>query len=133
MKITDRILAGLMVLCLFCILATSQCGCKSSPATTAVRVSDASRVTVEAALGAWDAYIVQNHPPLDQQLAVKDAWEKYQAAQLVVLDAALVLRTAQEEQTDTTTAKSLLTAAIAEGGQSLADLMALIRKFGVKL
>lgn len=128
--------ARLLLVSSFILLTSSflvSSGCKSSPATTAVRVSDASKVTVEAALGAWDAYIVANHPPLTQQAAVKRAWEKYQAAQLVVLDAALILKEAQTSGANTITAQAALNSAIANGGQAIADLLALVRQFGVRI
>jgi len=127
-----KILLATLLLCAFA-LSPAFTGCKSSPATTAVRVSDSAKVTVEAALGAWDAYIVANHPPLAQQAAVKKAWERYQAAQLLVLDTALILKEAQATGGNTITAKATLDSAIANGGQAIADLLALVRQFGAKI
>jgi hypothetical protein len=108
-------------------------GCGTTPAARAVQVSDAAKVTVEAALGAWDAYIVANHPPLNQQAAVKRAWQRYQATQLVVLDTALILKEAETTGTNKTAAQAAMDSAIANAGQAIADLVALIRQFGAKI
>lgn len=107
----------------------------NTPAKNAVNASDAARVTVEAALGAWDSYIATHHPPIKQQIAVKRAWQKYQAAQLVVLDAALILKQSEAAPgaADRTAAQRALSAAIGEAGQSMSDLFNLLRQFGVKL
>ena len=107
----------------------------NTAAKKAANASDAARITVEAALGMWDSYIVQHHPPIKQQIAVRDAWKKYQAAQLVVLDAALILKQSEASPStaDKSAAQRALSAAIGEAGQSMADLFHLLRTFGVKL
>jgi len=108
-------------------------GCKSTPAKIAANASDGARITVEAALGAWDAYIVKNHPPLKQQEAVRSAWVTYKQAQLVVLDAAILLKQAQTAGSDTAPAQTLLSGAIVDASNALADMLALLRQFGVKI
>ena len=108
-------------------------GCKSTPAKIAVNASDSARITVEAALGAWDAYIVKNHPPLKQQEAVRSAWVTYKQAQLVVLDAAILLKQAQDANGNITIAQAKLNIAISDASNALADMLALLRQFGVKL
>lgn len=96
-------------------------GCKATPAKAAVNASDTSRITVEHALGAWNDYIIQFHPPVSQQAQVRAAWEKYKAAQLVVLDAALIYK-----ETNDAAAGQKLNAAIANAGNTLNDLLKLI-------
>lgn len=108
-------------------------GCKSTPAKVAVNASDSARITVEAALGAWDAYIVKNHPPLKQQEAVRSAWLTYKQSQLVVLDAAILLKQAQNAGTSTTGAQAALSGAIVDASNALADMLKLLRQFGVKI
>lgn len=104
-------------------------GCKSAtPAKAAVNVSDTARVTVEHALSAWDDYIVRFHPPVSEQFKVKQAWSKYQSTQLVVLDAAIALKT-----TGSAGDGAKLNAAIADAGTAISDLINLIRSYGVKL
>lgn len=134
-KLTGLLLIGLVSFGLMFTVSGCALFKGNTPAKNAVNVSDSARITVEAALGMWDSYIVQNHPPIKQQIAVRDAWKKYQAAQLVVLDAALILK--QSEATASTVDKSsaqrALSAAIGEAGQSMSDLFNLLRQFGVKL
>lgn len=108
-------------------------GCGSTPARSAVILSDSSRVTVEAALGAWDDYIVQFNPPIERQIAVKQAWEKYRDAQLLVLDTALILKEAETAGGNVITAKAALNSAIQNAGTTLADLFTLLRQFGLKI
>ena len=108
-------------------------GCGSTPSRSAVILSDSSQVTVEAALGAWDDYIVQFHPPIERQIAVKQAWEKYRDAQLLVLDTALILKEAETAGGNVITAKAALNSAIQNAGTTLADLFTLLRQFGLKL
>ena len=44
-------------------------------------------VPVSAAMTAWGSYVAANHPPASQELAVRAAFEKYQAAELLAIDA----------------------------------------------
>lgn len=108
-------------------------GCKSTPAKIAANASDGARITVEAALGAWDAYIVKNHPPLKQQEAVRSAWVTYKQAQLVVLDAAILFKQAENAGGNTSGAQTALSGAIVDASNALADMLALLRQFGVKI
>ena len=133
--VADKLKSWLLVGLVGFGLMFSASGCAlfkgNTPAKNAVNISDSARITVEAALGMWDSYIVAHHPPIKQQIAVKQAWQKYQAAQLVVLDAALILKEAQGA--NTISAQAALNSAIANAGNELADLFNLLRNFGVKL
>jgi hypothetical protein len=122
------LLGALLIGCTPCVT-----GCKSTPAKIAVNASDSARITVEAALGAWDAYIVKNHPPLKQQEAVRSAWLTYKQAQLVVLDTAILLKQAQNAGGNTSGAQSALSGAIVDASNALADMLKLLRQFGVKI
>lgn len=127
----------LPVLALCGFLALGGSGCNlfkgATPAKAAVNVSDVSKVTVEAALRAWDDYIVRYHPPLSQQRQVKEAWENYRAAQVLILDAALILKEAETAGTTTPEQQAQLNYAVTEASAALADLIKLLQGFGVKL
>lgn len=136
-RITTGPKAIITLLLLACLSFGGAAGCAlfkgATPAKAAVNVSDVSKVTMEAALQAWDSYIVQNHPPLDQQIAVRDAWRNYQAAQILILDAALILKEAETAGGNTPEQIAQLNYAIAEASNALADLVKLLQTFGVKL
>lgn len=124
-KVTSLILAGFL-----CFGASAMVqGCKTSPPAVMANISDSAKVTADAALAAWNDYIPVGRPSLEQQQKVKDAWLKYKAAQLVLLDAAILYA----ETGKTGTSQQKFDAAIAASSQALADLVGLIREFGVKL
>jgi hypothetical protein len=114
-------------------LAGLATGCKTAN-TAAYKATGAVVVTVDAAMSAWGDYVRTSHPPVAQEIAVKDAFEKYKAAALTVTSAgaahAKVLAT---QGADPTSAASALNAAIAISSAALGDLIALIQKFGVKI
>ena len=114
-------------------LVTSTTGCQSTPAKTAANISDASKITVEAALRAWNDYIPVGKPSLAKQAEVRQAWRKYQAAQLLILDTAIILKQAETAGLDKAEAQQALNAAIAQATTALADLVTLLRQTGVKL
>lgn len=126
-----------LVLLLSIGLAFGSGGCAifkdTTPAKAAVNVSDVSKVTVEAALRAWDDYIVLHHPPLSQQRAVKEVWKDYQAAQVLILDVALLMKETENAGGATPEQQTQLSYAIAEASNALADLIKMLQEFGVKL
>ncbi len=121
-----------IIVAIVCALSLGS-GCKTSAPDVAVKVSDTSKVTVEAALRAWDAYIVANHPPIKMQTDVRDAWLKYKQAQILVLDTAIILKEAESIGASSADAESALNKAMAETGVALADLINLLRQFNVKI
>ena len=118
------------------VLVTTQSGCKTANQAAYKGVGTVI-VTVETAMKAWGDYVESNHPSLEQRTAVKTAFEKYQAAMLVVTSAgaahAKVLADQAADPGTKATALSVLNAAIAASSQTLADLIDLVRKFGVKI
>lgn len=108
---------------------TTGCSTTKSPATIAVKVSDASQVSVMAALRAWNEFIPVGRPSINQQRQVKAAWQKYQTAQLGLLDAALLLK----QDPNLVSSQTGLNKAAAVSAQALADLVSLLRQFGVKI
>lgn len=104
-------------------------GCAgTTPAKAAVNVSDTAKITVESALRAWNNYIPVGHPSLQKQKQVRDAYRKYKAAQLAVLDAAILVKTSGDDES-----AAKLNDAIVAASAALADVVALIREFGVKI
>lgn len=103
-------------------------GCKSAtPATQVYRVSGTLDVSATTALRAWNDWIPIGKPTIDRELAVKGAWDKYQAAQIAVLDAAVAYK-----QTADVPTKTRMDAAIASAASALGDLITIIRLYGVK-
>jgi hypothetical protein len=107
-------------------------GCQAPAQRIAYNTVDAPSVTVHQAMLIWNDYVGQFHPPAAQELKVKAAYEKYQAAELLALDAAHEYA-AQAGSTNSVSAKvqSALTSQAAQ--QALADLLTLLRSFNLKL
>lgn len=127
MKFTAIVASILLALTLTLPFTTGCAG--TTPAKAAVNVSDSAKITVESALRAWDAYIVQYRPSLEKQRAVKNAYNKYKSAQITVLDAAILVKTT----TGNADVETKLNAAITDAGVALADLVNLLRTYGVKI
>lgn len=105
----------------------------ATPAKVAVNISDTSTITVEAALAAWNDYIPLGKPSLLQQAQVEQAWEKYRRAQIVLLDAAIVLKQSETAGLSTEESTKALNAALADASQALIDLIHLLREFKVRI
>jgi len=109
---------------------------------TSYKTEKAADITVSAAMTAWGNYVAQYHPPVSQELQVKAAFEKYQAAEILAVDASHSLfdLTATNASTAGTTnavsqsvAQAKVTVATQAASQALADLVALIQGFGIKI
>lgn len=98
------------------------------PEVVAVNASDAAKITVEAALKAWNDFIPVGKPSQEQQRRVKDAWQAYRVAQLSLLDAAAAYKLAKNPDN-----QLRLNLASAAASQSLANVISLIRQFGAKI
>ena len=105
-------------------------GCASAP-TNAYKAEAATDATVSAAMTAWGSYVAANHPPSSQELAVRAAFEKYQAAELLAIDATASYTAATS--INSSAALDAMTAASSSVAQSITDLVNLIQSFGVKL
>jgi hypothetical protein len=107
-------------------------GCaNTTPNNVAYNTVAATSVTVDVAMDAWGAYVASGHATIDQERQVKAAYEKYQAAVYVVIDAGEVFAGATTNTI--VTLSSALTTAQANQSQDLSDLVNLITSFGVKL
>ena len=110
-------------------------GCGSTPPQISYRTAATTCTTVDAAMTAWGHYVAQFHPPANQESQVKAAFEKYQAALLLVLDAnqlyiALAGTSPNAPPADLATR---ITATQTAASQAYADLLALLTQYGVKL
>lgn len=103
-------------------------GCK-----TAYKATSASYIAVDTAMKVWGDYVAQKHPSQAQELAVKAAYEKYQASVVVITDLGISVANAQAAGQPTADLQKQLTAALANSSQLIVDLETTIRSFGVKL
>lgn len=109
-------------------------GCSTTPQKAAYATVGTVQVSVDAAMNEWGAYVTAVHPPVSQELAVENAYNKYQSAFIVVCDAGSVYAaTSVTNSAGTTAASSALTQAITTADQDITDLETLITSYGVKL
>lgn len=125
---------GLFLICGLLAFSTTGCGLfQAKPAKVATNISDASKITVEAALRAWNDYIPVGKPSLEKQEQVREAWKKYKSAQLLLLDCAILVKQSEAAGLNDPQAQEALNISIAEASQALADLIQLLRTFNVKI
>lgn len=108
-------------------------GCSTSDQKAALQVASGTVVSVDLAMKEWGAYVKANHPPVAQELAVKDAFQKYQASMVVVCDAGAVYASTAGSTNLSSAASTAFQSAIGNETASIADLENLITKFGVTL
>lgn len=106
-------------------------GCASTPQGVAYQATGTTRIGVYGAMELWGAYVKAVKPPVAQEAAVKDAFEKWQASMVAVCDAGQVWSLATS--TNAIPAQDKFEAAVAAAGQARGDVINLITKFGVKL
>lgn len=105
---------------------------------TAYKTEKAADITISAAMSGWNDYVGQYHPPITEELKVKAAFEKAQAAELLAIDASKGLmdvtstNSAPVSPTDQAAAQAKVTRASQAAAAALADLVGLIQNFGVK-
>jgi hypothetical protein len=128
---------GAIHLLLVGLLGLSLCwtitGC-NTPQRAAYVAVGGTQVSAETALGAWNIYVGEYHPPVATEAKVKAAYEKYQAAMAAVCDAgAIYAASGVTNSAGQTGAGGALATAQANAAQSLSDLIALLQTLGVKL
>jgi hypothetical protein len=131
MKKLNSLLAGAACAGLFMLQACSTAN------LVAYKTATTTQITVEAAMTVWGDYVKGQDAAgtpvsMDKRDQVKSAYEKYQMCAVVVADAGAGYTQAQSS-TNATGAQAVLNTAIAIAGTSLADLVNLIRSFGVKI
>lgn len=117
------LLAGLLTLGIACG-GLQGCATPNRNAYVAVGVSD---VSVTAAMGLWNDYVGIKHPSAETELAVKKAFEDWQASMLLVCDAGAAYSAGGG------TNSLALQYAVSRAGQTSADLKTLLTSLGVKL
>lgn len=124
-----RIYFTVLLLCAFALVAAPMLllpGCGTTAAQRSYHVANTTEFTVSAAMTAWGNYVAQFHPPAKEELRVKNAYDQYHAAMLVVADAGKAFA-------EGTGSQGNLDLAISTAAASLTDLVNLIQTFGVQI
>ena len=112
-------------------------GCTSTPSRQAYNVVAVPAVTVDHVMAGWGDYVAKYAPSADEERQVKAAYEKYQVAEIMAIDAAQAYATlaASGATNAIDLAASLVNNQNASqaASQALADLVKLVESFGVKL
>ena len=119
---------------LLAVLLTAGCG--STPQQASYQATGITITSAEQAMGMWNDFVAEFHPPVATELQVKAAYEKYQAAMLEVIDAnklIVVLTAASPTNAPPAEASSKASTALQTASQALSDLFTLLRNLGVKL
>lgn len=129
-KPTDKTIVSLVLaLGMLSFMAT---GCASNPPTVIYKTIGTTDAAVVAAVKAWDIYVSQNTVPISQQVAVRSAFLKVQAAEKLVLDGDAVYAAY-----GTTNAPVGIVATLAADqsafSNSVTDLTNLLAQFKIKL
>src|SRR5690242_1483525 len=83
-----RVPVMLFAVCLLLAFAPlSFTGCQTTPQQITYRSAGTAIVTVDTAMHEWGAYVASNHPSTNTELAVRSAYEKYQAGMALACDA----------------------------------------------
>ena len=121
----------LVLVVAFGLAAVMFTGCASAPGNL-YKATGSSDSVAMAALGAWNDYCAANHPPVTEQQAIKNAFEKFRLSEIAALDLALVVGSYTGTNAPADTLQKA-TAAVSDETAALADLINLLKSFGVKL
>lgn len=102
-------------------------GCHTTPQRVTYQAAATAGITVETAVRAYNVFAAQGKTTIEQNRQVKAAYEKYQAAYIVVCDAGAIY--AGSNGANFAELQRALDAATASQG----DIINLIKSFGVKL
>ena len=111
-------------------------GCTSPPARIAYNTVAAPAVSVDAAMTLWGDYVAQYHPTAATELKVKAAFERYQKAELLAIDAAQAYAALSASASTNSVAQAARLNSLASSqlaSNALADLVNLLRNIGVKI
>ena len=106
-------------------------GCTSSAARVSYQTAATTSVTVETAVRTYNVFAAEGKTTVEQNRQVKLAYERYQACMAVLCDAGAVYA-ATVNNTNAPAAAGLAQAA-QNVTTSIADVIALVRSFGVTL
>jgi hypothetical protein len=126
--------SGAASLFLIAGLAGLMIGCQATPARIAYTGVAGPAITVDTAMTAWGGYVAQFHPAPEVEQKVKAAFERYQAAELLAIDAAqMYAEMASSSATNSAGSRVRAELASQTAANALADLVGLLRNLGVKL
>lgn len=100
-------------------IAFTGCG---TPAAKTTQVAGSVTITVDAAMKSWGAWVRAGNASMDQRLAVRAAYQKYQAAMITAEKVAITTITQPEGQMAYITALNV-------ASQSSLELIALVEAF----
>jgi hypothetical protein len=110
--------AALCLAILVICLPLPGCGSWKS---TAYKSSGSVVITADAGMKAWASYVVSGQAKPEQELAVREAYGRYQKAMTVVIDAGKLATTSDNQ--------SALQVAVSAAAIAQADLITLINSF----
>ncbi len=114
--------------------STALTGCTSTPSRIAYNTVETPAASVDVAMTAWGDYVRQYHPTAATEAKVRDAFQKYQAAELLAIDAAKTYADQAASGSTNSFSAQVQSALTSQSAQStLADLVKLIQSLGAKL
>lgn len=131
MKLKTILIAACIAFTLFTGATSLLTGCHTTPQQATYRAAATTTVTVEVAVRAYNEFAKQGKTTVQQNQQVKAAYEKYQLAMNIVCDAGEIY--AASSTTNNAAADLALQAAMANAQQTINDVIALVRSFGVKI
>jgi len=120
-----KLVAVIMIAFMALLVMVLPTGCGTTNKAT-YKITGVAHVTVDAAMSSWGSYVEKFRPSVEQETAVKAAYEKYQTASLLVIDSAIAYRAAK-------VTKSEFDANVAAAASALSGLIGLIQQFGVTI
>lgn len=125
------------ILALIAALSIVLTGCKTTPDTTAYKISLATQIGAEEALRLWDVYLQTQQAAgkpvsASDELRVKSAFAHYQNAALLVVDAGRAYTRARSLGNDATAAQ-LYQSALDSALRAKIDLFNVLQSLGLKL
>jgi len=110
-------------------------GCAGTPSRIAYDTVAAPAIAVDKAMTAWGDYVGLYHPSAAVELKVKAAFERYQAVELLAIDAAQAYATMTSIGATNGLGEAQLNALLSSetAANALADPVNLLRKLGVTI
>lgn len=108
-------------------------GCAGTPNRVTYQAAATTRVTVQEAMKLWDQWVKAGRATLQQESAVKAAYEKTQAAALVLCDAGKALSSIPPGATTAQALTAAFEQAASDYTNDKTDLLALLTTLGINL
>lgn len=127
MKFKLNLLALILVAFVICVPLS---GCGTTAQRASFQTASGTAVTVEVGLAAYNQFAKAGKTTLNQNLKVKEAFEKYKLAMATACDAGAIYAASN---TTNAPAAAAYQQAMLNGAQSITDFLNLVQSFGVKL